>query len=227
MGFDIQRKRGNHRKNMENKEIQEHADLRKNNYIVHIRRDKDMMLTFVKFSNRVKHPRVSFNMLCMGALLLALPTVAQGGIALPGVVISYVMGGILVLMALFRQYISVSMMRGNPEVKENEELTYFFGNSGVRVEQDGAVESMGYYKSVYRVWEDEKHYYVGMNDDDLLILPKVNFTEGTPREFRDFILEKSGAEYIWMPAGLVNRVRNKWMNFQMKLTLGMPEENKK
>ena len=48
-------------------------------------------------------------------------------------------------------------MRGDPAVKENEELTYLFGNTGVRVRQNGSVDNMGYYKTIYRIWEDERH----------------------------------------------------------------------
>lgn len=186
--------------------MQEAADPRKNHYTVHIRRDTEMMKIFVKFTNRIRHPRVSFNLFVTGVLLALVPTVIEG-VALPGVIISYGMGALLILLALFRQYISVSMMKNDPQVKENEEITYLFGNSGVRALRDGVEEDMGYYKNVYRLWEDEKIYYVGMNEEDLLILPKANFKEGEPESFREFILDKSGSDYRWVPMGLVNRSR--------------------
>lgn len=202
---------------MERKENQEYPDARKNHYTVRTRRDVKMMKTFISFSNRVRHPRVSANMFILGALLIALPIITDG-IALAGVVICYGMGALLVLMALFRQYISVAMMRSDPQVKENEELVYLFGNSGIRVERDGTTENMGYYKNVYRIWEDEKNYYVGMNEDDLLILPKADFTQGDAKEFREFIVDKSGADYIWKPAGFLNVCKNTWLQIQWKLS---------
>lgn len=191
---------------MENREMQETSDPRKNHFTVHIRRDTEMMKIFVKFTNRIRHPRVSFNLFVTGVLLALVPTIVEG-IAFAGVVISYGMGALLILMALFRHYLSVSMMKSDPQVKENEEITYLFGNSGVRAVRDGAEEDMGYYKNVYRVWEDEQIYYVGMNEEDLLILPKNDFKEGEPESFREFILDKSGADYRWTPAGVVNRGR--------------------
>ena len=78
---------------------------------------------------------------------------------------------------------------------------------------------MGYYKDVYRVWEDERHFYIGMESEDLLILPKDSFREGDAKEFRDFILDKSGASFKWQPANPVNIVKNIWMNIQMKVAM--------
>lgn len=192
-------------------------------YKVKIRRDTEMMKTFVKFSNRVKHPKVTLYMLTIGVLLLILPFTNKG-IKMPGVIISLVMGVLLVGMALFRHNISVQMMKSNPEVKENEELTYMFGNTGVKVKREDKIEHMGSYHKIYRVWEDEKNFYVGMNEDDLLILPRVDFCEGDVSTFRDFILDKSRADYRWQPTGFVNICKQKWMQMQMKMMENQAED---
>lgn len=202
----------------EEKIKRESPDARKNKYVVCMRRDAAMIMTFVKFTNRVRHPRVTFNLFVTGVLLALIPTIGKGAVALPGVVISYCLGILLILMALFRQHISVYMMKTNPETKLNEELTYMFGNTGIRVMQDGSVESLGYYKTVYRVWEDERNYYIGMNEDDLVILPKCSFTEGDVSKFREFILEKTGADYRWIPTGIVNRCKDFGMWMRMRMT---------
>nr|WP_308000232.1 YcxB family protein [uncultured Merdimonas sp.] len=188
-----------------------------------------MMKIFIKFTNRIRHPRVTFNLLATGVLLALVPTVIKG-IALPGVVISYGMGVLLILMALFRQNISVSMMKNDPQVKENEEITYLFGDSRIRALRDGREEDMGYYKNVYRVWEDERIYYVGMNEEDLLILPKDEFIEGDQESFREFILDKSGADYRWVPTGLVNRSKEfgrKIRGHMTQMRIDAQEQNKK
>lgn len=186
-------------------------------YKVAIRRDTKMMKTFIKFKNRVRHPRVSFNMFLVGVMLVALPII-NSGIKLPGMIISYAMGTLLVLMALFRHYISLSMMKKNPEVIENEEITYIFGNTGIKVEKGESLEHLGNYKKIYCVWEDEKCFYAGMNEEDLLILPKENFVEGDAGTFRDFILDKSRAEYSWKPADIRNICRQKLMQIKMRMS---------
>lgn len=197
---------------IEERQEQVSVDPRRNHYTVQIRRDTEMMMIFIRFQNRVSHPRVTFNLFATGVLLAAVPVIVKG-LALPGVIVSYGVGGLLILTALFRQYLTLSMMKSNPDVKENEEITYYFGNTGVRaVHDDGTEENMGHYKNIYRLWEDEKIFYIGMNEDDLLILPKENITGDVPEEFKEFILEKSGAEYRWKPTGIVN----KWKDFLAK-----------
>ncbi len=211
---------------MENREQESGLDRNKNKYIVNIVRDTAMMKTYVKFYNRVKHPRVTMNLLFAGVVLIALP-IAADGIALPGVIISYVMGALLVAMALFRQNIAVYQMKVDPKVKENEKLSYLFGNTKIRVENEGKIETMGGYQDVYRVWEDERTYFVGMNEDDLLILPKDAFEKGEAKAFRDYILERTGADFVWKPTGLVNICKNKWMQLQMKMASRREDEERK
>ena len=211
---------------MENREQESGFDRNKNKYIVNIVRDTAMMKTYVKFYNRVKHPRVTMNLLFAGVVLIALP-IAADGIALPGVIISYVMGALLVAMALFRQNIAVYQMKADPKVKENEKLSYLFGNTKIRVENEGKIETMGGYQDVYRVWEDERTYFVGMNEDDLLILPKDAFEKGEAKAFRDYILERTGADFVWKPTGLVNICKNKWMKLQMKMASRREDEERK
>lgn len=214
---------------MGNKELQDGTDPRKNYYTVQIRRDTEMMKIFINFTNRIRHPRVTFNLFVTGVLLALVPTLVKG-IALPGVIISYGMGALLILMALFRQYISVYMMKNDPKVKENEEIIYLFGNSKIRAIRDGTEEDMGYYKNIYRVWEDERIYYVGMNQEDLLILPKKEFEEGEPENFREFILNKSGADYRWVPNGMMNRSKEflkKIRGHMTQMRIDAQEQNKK
>ena len=211
---------------MENREQESGLDRNKNKYIVNIVRDTAMMKTYVKFYNRVKHPRVTMNLLFAGVVLIALP-IAADGIALPGVIISYVMGALLVAIALFRQNIAVYQMKADPKVKENEKLSYLFGNTKIRVENEGKIETMGGYQDVYRVWEDERTYFVGMNEDDLLILPKDAFEKGEAKAFRDYILERTGADFVWKPTGLVNICKNKWMQLQMKMASRREDEERK
>ena len=177
-------------------------------YIVNIRRDTGMMKTFIKFSNRVHHPRVSLHLFLIGAALLGMPIAAGGGKP-AGIAICVAGGGFLVFMSLFRHNIAVARMKKNPEIEENEELSYCFGKKGVQIIKNGERNNLGGYKKIYGIWEDEKHFYVGMNEEDLLILPKANFETGDKACFRDYLIEKSGADYSWKPANLINICKQK------------------
>lgn len=203
----------NEKKELERPEIQ---DPHKNRYVVYTKRDTELMKTFIRFDNRVRHPRMGVNTGLVGILLLLMPVIVKD-MGLAGKIIAVCVGTLLLSIALFRVHISVSMMRNNPEVKENEEITYLFGNSGIRAQKIDGIEDMGYYKTVYHLWEDERNYYVGLDNDDLLILPKANFEEGDTKEFREFLLEKSGAKYTWKPAKLGNIWKNKVYQIRQKM----------
>lgn len=199
-------------------------DPHKKRYVVYTKRDTDLMKTFIRFDNRVRHPRMGMNMGVVGALLLAMPLVVKD-MGLAGKIIAVCVGALLLSIALFRVHISVSMMKNNPAVKENEEITYLFGNSGIRAQKIDGIEDMGYYKTVYHLWEDEGNYYVGLDNDDLLILPKTNFEEGDEKEFREFLLNKSGAKYTWKPAKLVNIWKNTVAQMRQRMSeIGKPSE---
>lgn len=191
--------------------LQENEDARRNKYVVSTVRNKELLKTFVKFYNRVKHPRVTIYNLVVGGTLVALPFV-QDGIRQPGETICYVIGTIMVLLALFRQYISVYMMKSKPETKYNASVRYLFGSTGVQLEEEGEVSRLGNYKKIYCVWEDEENFYIGMNEDDLIVLPKKDFESGDAATFREYILDKSRAEFCWKPAKFQNVVKDKMMN---------------
>ena len=196
-----------------NKELQE--DRRKNHYVVETKRDTKLMLTFIEFKNRVEHPMATLYMVAMGVMLKQ-----ADSIAMVGKVIGYIFGTVLTLMGLFRKYISVYLMKSNPQVNVDEEITYLFGNTGIRADkqQEGTEEHLANYKEVYCVWEDEADFYLGMNNDDLIVLQKANFTTGEASLFKDFILEKSGAKYIWKPAKFVNVCKNAVLKAKIRAT---------
>lgn len=199
---------------VENKETQGNVATKACKYAVAICYDDKMMGTFIKFYNRVKHPRATVFLTSIGFMMFLLPFFNED-IALPGVVICYGLGPILFFLGLFRDKLSVQMMKRDPNLKYKEELVYRFGNTGIEVQKSEGIERLGNYKKIFRLFEDEKTYYVNINEDDLIVLPKTNFVEGDPDTFKDFILDKSGAKFIWKPAQLKNKIR--WYMTQKKL----------
>lgn len=206
----------------ENMKLQESSDLKKGKYVVSVTRDEQMLKTFVKFSNRVRHPRTTVYMITVGAMLIALP-IANKEIALPGVIICYVMGALMVLMGLFRHYIGVYMLKTNPQTKLGEELTYIFGNTDIKTDKGELLEKLGSYSKIYRLWEDEKHFYIGINEDDLVVLPKAAFEVGDASTFRDFILDKSGAIFTWQPRRIDNVIKHNINQFKWRMKFQQDE----
>ena len=110
----------NEKKELERSEIQ---DPHKNRYVVYTKRDTELMKTFIRFDNRVRHPRMGVNTGLVGILLLLMPVIVKD-MGTAGKVIGVCVGTLLLCIALFRVHISVGMMKNNPEVKENEEIIY-------------------------------------------------------------------------------------------------------
>lgn len=198
---------------LEQEARQESVDRKRSKYVVPLVRDEKLLRMFVKFSNSVSHPRATGYMVLVGGSMFALPFMNRE-IALPGVIICLVMGPLLFLMGIFRHEIGVYMLKSNPQTNLGEELTYLFGNTGVKVEKDGVLEHLGSYKKIYRLWESEKVFYVGIGEDDLLVLPKSNFEKGEVSEFRDFILEKSRCIFTWKPSRIDNVIKKIHMDMK-------------
>lgn len=201
---------------MEKKELQEEQSGVKGKYIVPVTRDEKLLKTFVKFSNQTRHPRTTVYLVTVGSMLIALP-IANKEIALVGVIICYVMGALMVLMGVFRHHIGVYMLKSNPQTKLDEKLTYIFGNTDVKTERNGEPQKLGSYSKIYRLWEDEKFFYIGINEDDLVVLPKANFEVGDVSTFREFILEKSGATFTWQPKRVDNVIKHNITQFKWRM----------
>lgn len=103
----------NEKKELERPEIQ---DPHKKRYVVYTKRDTELMKTFIRFDNRVRHPRMGVNMGLVGVLLLLVPVILKDT-GTTGKIIAVCVGALLLSIALFRVHISVNMMKGNPEVK--------------------------------------------------------------------------------------------------------------
>lgn len=200
---------------IDEQEVQEGEKGKKNKYSVHIKYDTEILKLFAKFYNSVKHPRATAYMFFVGITLFALPFV-NDEIKLPGLIVCYVIGPLLFLLSLFRHNISVMMMKDTPEMKVGEDIVYRFTNTGVQVDKSIGTQHLGVYKKIYRLWESEKVFYVGMNEDDLLVLPKDKFEEGDVDTFREFIVEKSTCIFTWKPARIDNVIKWKINQFKTK-----------
>ena len=211
---------------MENMELQESSGVKNGKYVASVKRDEKLLKLYVKFYNRVRHPRTTIYMTSIGVMLTALP-IANKEIALPGVIVCYIMGPLMALMGLFRHHIGVNMLKNNPDTNLGEELKYVFGNTDIKIDKDGVLEKFSSYSKIYRLWEDETVFYIGVNEDDLVVLPKKCFENGDVATFREFILEKSGAIYTWKPLRIDNAIKHKITTFKWNMLKDKEEAEQK
>lgn len=200
-------------------------DRRRVHYEVQTRRDTKMMKSFIDFKNRVEHPTVTPGLLLIGITFILLPVVRpeiKKDIGITGVAVSALLGAFLAFLGIARQYITIALMKRNPGIVLNEEIIYLFGNEDIRAKKEHSEERVGYYKNVYSLWEDEKTFYLGLENDELVILPKNGFKTGEAEAFKLFIIEKSNAKYIWTPTKWKNIYRARMVRRQMNK---QPEKN--
>lgn len=200
-------------------------DRRRVHYEVQTRRDTKLIKRFINFKNRVEHPTVTPGLILIGITFILLPFVRpeiKKDIGISGVAVSTLIGAFLTFLGIGRQYITIALMKRNPDIALNEEINYLFGNEDIRAKKEHSEERVGYYKNVYSLWEDEKTFYLGIENDELVILPKNGFLTGEAEAFKLFIIEKSNAEYIWMPMKWKNIYKARMVRRQMNK---QPEKN--
>lgn len=181
------------------------------------KRDVAMMKAFITFVNRVKHPRVSFNFIFFGLLIVFMPFTADTKLVFA--VMCYVIGGFMVLMGLFRHYIPLMAAKTkDADYLEGVEYTYSFDKKDITVYRDGEVYMLvGSYQNVTSFFSDEYYYYLGVNNEDMFVLPKNRFTVGDAADFEVFITEKSNEKCRFIPVTIKNKLIKAKQNFMTNM----------
>ena len=105
----------------------------------------------------------------------------------------FIVGALIILLALFRQYISLALTKRNdPDYKSGADFTYDFTEADASFyRNDELIAYLAKYKDILSFYYDDKFYYLAISNRDLFILPKSRFTIGDPADFEDFIFKKS------------------------------------
>lgn len=167
-------------------------------YRVETKRDAKMIKDFILFTYRQRFPRVTRNFLIIGLLSLVF---IYGGKIRAVQIICLVIGIFCILMAFFRHHIPIfNMKRRDPDYLEQNTLTYEFTSAGfVGFRNEEPYIKVNDYHKINHIYHDEEYYFIGVNDEDLIILPKKKFTDGDPVEFEYFINRKTSIEPVWVP----------------------------
>ena len=168
-------------------------------YRVVTKKDSGIIKAYITFTYRVFHPGVSARLFIYGLLIL-----------LPGVfffkdpfwkVFFIAVGAAVILLAFFRQYISLAITKKNdPDYKSGAEFTYDFYESSAAFFKNGErFSQLDRYKDITNFYYDDRYYYLAIKGRDLFVIPKDRFTVGDPAEFEEFIYKKSKHSCRWIP----------------------------
>ena len=179
-----------------------------------MRKNDEIMKDFLSFTYRAQGgmKRAKLYILAVGMLMIGW-LAARGGDVKAGSIIALV-GVLMSLMGLVLPKIALAQMKkADLGYKQGTEYEYVFASGSMYVYENGELaQNVGGYRQVTCFYGDEKNYYVGINNDDLYLLPMKNFVEGDPEAFIDFIQYLSDETYEFLPATLKKR----WMLYRAK-----------
>ncbi len=175
-------------------------------YQVRTKRDSGILKAYITFTYRVFHPKVTARMVLYG-LLIFVPGFYVKARALK--VVLWVLGGLVVLLGLFRQYISLALTKKSDEDYRNgTEFVYEFTQNDASFFRDGELSVYSSrYKDIDAIFYDEDYYYLSLTSREFFVIPMDRFTIGDPSTFGDFMYKKCKKVCRWIPAKFSNKLR--------------------
>ena len=175
-------------------------------YQVMTKRDSGVLKAYITFTYRVFHPKVTARMVLYGLLIIA-PGFVVKTQALK--IILWVLGGLVVLLGLFRQYISLALTkRSDEDYRNGTEFVYEFTQNDASFFRDGELSVYSNrYKDIDAVFYDEDYYYLSLTSREFFVIPMDRFTIGDPSTFGDFMYKRCKKVCRWIPAKLGNKLK--------------------
>lgn len=139
-----------------------------------------------------------------------------------GSALTYIFGILAVLtfaFALARKPIGVRRLaKADKNYQNQSEIHFIFGESEFRIENPDAGDPQRVkYGEVAFMYTDNKYYYINVNNEDMHMIPKGDFTLGSSEGFYDFIMDKTGKQLkplklTWKMKS--NILKQAWMEVQ-------------
>jgi len=175
-------------------------------YQIKTKRDSGVLKAYITFTYRVFHPKVTARMVLYGLLIFA-PGFLVKAQALK--IVLWALGGLIVLLGLFRQYISLALTKKSDEDYRNgTEFVYEFTQNDASFFRDGELAAYSSrYKDIDAIFYDEEYYYLSLTSREFFVIPMDRFTIGDPATFSDFMYKRCKKVCRWIPAKFSNRLK--------------------
>ena len=179
-----------------------------------MRKDDEVLRDFISFTYRAQGAIQRYKMRVLAVGLAVIGFLAGRDDHIIAGAIMFGLGMAFLVASFFLSQIAVAKLKkADIAYQKQTELTYAFTNGGLYVYEDGELsQNVGSYSKVTCFYGDEKNYYVGVNNDDLYLLPKKRFVEGDAEAFLEFVENKSGEKYEFLPL----KVKNKYLLKKME-----------
>ena len=175
-------------------------------YQIKTKRSSDVLKAYITFTYRVFHPKVTARMLLYG-LMIFVPGFIVKAQALK--VVLWVTGLLVILLGLFRQYISLAITkRADEDYRNGTEFVYEFTQNDASFYREGELTAYSNkYKDIDAVFYDEDYYYLSLTSREFFVIPMSGFTIGDPSTFGDFMYKRCKKVCRWIPAKPLNKLK--------------------
>ena len=175
-------------------------------YQVRTKRDSGVLKAYITFTYRVFHPKVTARMVLYG-LLIFVPGFLVKAQALK--ITLWIIGGLVILLGLFRQYISLALTKkSDDDYRNGTEFVYEFTQNDASFFRDGELAAYSSkYKDIDAVFYDEEYYYLSLTSREFFVIPMDRFTIGDPSTFGDFMYKRCKKVCRWIPVKFSNQLK--------------------
>lgn len=159
-------------------------------YEIKTKHTKKVLEDFINFTYKIKYPRVTFNIVVMGSCFLVFAYLLRGGVVM---YVSIAIGLAFLVFALLRKKIGVAKLaKVDKNYQTQSEIRIVFGESEFYIENPDAEQKQRIkYGEISYIYGDDSYYYISINNEDLQLLAKTDYTLGDPAEFYNFISNKT------------------------------------
>ena len=176
-------------------------------YKVETRHTRQVLKDFIKFTYKVKNPRASLRLYTLSGCFFVLAAALKG--LTTQMIIFAAIGIALFLFTLFRHEIAISKLAKNdPNYQNQSDIIFSFGMNGFVIENKTITsEEKLKYSQVTDFYRDTRNYYIGVNNEELHILPHLDFKLGKENEFAAFMKARTNKEVTELKFSLKEKLK--------------------
>lgn len=169
---------------------------------------KQMLRDFVRFTYRMQYPKSTFRLCVFGTGMWVLTPFFKGDMLLR--ILFAVLGGVIVVFALTRHLIAANRLAEHDEYYQKQtEITFLFEEKEFSIQTGSDTVHMKY-AEISQVYKDKRNYYLWINNEDVQVVPRIDFVTGDEQAYETFISQKINEEV--QPLYLPLRKRLSLMN---------------
>lgn len=184
---------------------------------------KEVLMDFIQFDNRIRHPMAKVHLSVMGVGFLVLGIMLRE--SLPAMFVFGGFGLLWLVILVTRKRIAFAKLSVQDEDYINQTETEFtFGQKEIEITNPSWDEKMHVqYSELNAIYEDDTYFYLSRNNEELYLLQFNSFVMGEAVNFRGFLEDKT--EKNWIPTKLGFKERVKLMNANRKEMDRLHDEN--